>query len=311
VGAVVNKIDQEIVDRISEHFKVLRERADSVLQPPKPLKKYPDFKGVSFSRYNNMFGTDNLNLECYFYSGVFRWSEPNWEEITKEDVDIAVQTYEQGIEDWRKLAAETKKDNEEVIAHNKLQREHTTNMMKVLGIYPTYTTWGYKTSRSKNMTKTSHKAGFLGDLERVAPIQDLEYGKKLKILEAKKESILKFGERKVEEANKLREEKAKLQKQEEKTQELAFLRTKYTPDNPLSSNHEILLAILKKNKYLRLAHFLEANRNDWTCGYEYAEVGILGFNPDCDLDDLIVAEIQELVEDEYRYRRFNGAANQV
>lgn len=42
--------------------------------------------------------------------------------------------------------------------------------------------------------------------------------------------------------------------------------------------------ILEKNKYLRLAYFLEKNRNDWNDGCDYAETGLSGFAVESDED---------------------------
>ena len=44
--------------------------------------------------------------------------------------------------------------------------------------------------------------------------------------------------------------------------------------NPIATYHEILDAILKQNKYLYLAHYMAANRGDWSDGYSLAEQGL-------------------------------------
>ena len=56
-------------------------------------------------------------------------------------------------------------------------------------------------------------------------------------------------------------------------------------------------AIINKNKYLYLAHYLQKNRNDWSEGPNYAEIGLNHFTKDT-LDDLaIYSEIHDLIED--------------
>jgi hypothetical protein len=63
---------------------------------------------------------------------------------------------------------------------------------------------------------------------------------------------------------------------------------------PLYDLREILL---KKNKYLRLAYFLEKNRGDWTDGPSYAENGLSGFTVETLDDHLIFVDINDLIED--------------
>ena len=72
---------------------------------------------------------------------------------------------------------------------------------------------------------------------------------------------------------------------------MAMFRVKYTPDEPESDKQEILDAILEKNKYLRLAHYLRMNRGDWTDGYDYAETGLSGFVVETEVDSEIEKDI--------------------
>jgi hypothetical protein len=59
----------------------------------------------------------------------------------------------------------------------------------------------------------------------------------------------------------------------------------------------LLEAILRKNKYLYLAHYLSLNRGDWNDGYSYADTGLNGFTVETDEDKEIYADVCSYFED--------------
>lgn len=82
----------------------------------------------------------------------------------------------------------------------------------------------------------------------------------------------------------------------EDVHKLALLRAKYTPEDAMSGKYEILHAILEKDKYLNLAHHLEANRNDWNDGYWSAKRGLQGFTIDSNEDQEIYNCIYKITQ---------------
>lgn len=69
--------------------------------------------------------------------------------------------------------------------------------------------------------------------------------------------------------------------------------------DPLESDRNCILdALLAKDKYLRLAHYLERNRNDWSDGYHFARTGLNGFEVVSDDDQAIATEIGDLLDDD-------------
>lgn len=75
---------------------------------------------------------------------------------------------------------------------------------------------------------------------------------------------------------------------------LLVLRAKYG----LSDTANVLEELLGRNKYLRLAYWLERNRGDWSDGCDYARTGIDGFAPlESSTDSEIHSEIKRLCED--------------
>ena len=77
---------------------------------------------------------------------------------------------------------------------------------------------------------------------------------------------------------------------------MAVIIARYSFDNATTAK-DALEEILNQNKYLRLAHYLEMNRNDWNDGCSYAVAGLTGFNPETAEDNAILAEINNLCAD--------------
>lgn len=76
---------------------------------------------------------------------------------------------------------------------------------------------------------------------------------------------------------------------------LALLLAKYDLD--LDSEWEDLLyAVIGKNKYLHLAHYLRKNRGNWNDGCSYAETGLLGFEVETEQDQKIYDNIYHYIE---------------
>jgi hypothetical protein len=65
----------------------------------------------------------------------------------------------------------------------------------------------------------------------------------------------------------------------------------------MSSEWLIRENILKKDKYLALAYYLEKNRNDWNDGCRYAEIGLCMFTVETEEDQKIFDNIQEFIDD--------------
>jgi len=105
-----------------------------------------------------------------------------------------------------------------------------------------------------------------------------------------KDSIQKIYDtemKKIEEEKRKAEEEKKLKEQNRK---LALLLAKYDLDLDCDWN-DLLDEVINKNKYLRLAYYLEKNRNDWNNGCSYAEIGLNGFEVESDKDQEIYDDI--------------------
>jgi len=100
------------------------------------------------------------------------------------------------------------------------------------------------------------------------------------------------------EAERLAKEKEEAAKkaEREKNLNLGYLITKYKLDKDCEE-YEILDTILDKCKYLKLAHYLQKNRNDWNDGPDYAQLGLAGFTASSSTDEAIYREIYRLIND--------------
>ena len=72
---------------------------------------------------------------------------------------------------------------------------------------------------------------------------------------------------------------------------------KYGFDPVKTAESDLRDLLLSKNKYLRLAYYLERNRNDWNEGPDFAETGLSGFKIETADDQLIYDNIQGFITD--------------
>ncbi len=92
-----------------------------------------------------------------------------------------------------------------------------------------------------------------------------------------------------EEQRKKDQEKARI----EAASKRIALCLKYGFDPVKTDERDLRDLLLKKNKYLRLAYYLERNRGDWSEGPDFAESGLSGFTIDTPDDKLIYDDIQD------------------
>lgn len=93
---------------------------------------------------------------------------------------------------------------------------------------------------------------------------------------------------KIDQDKRKEEQNKKQQEVERKENErlLAFMLLKYELDITCDWD-DLQRAIINKNKYLYLAHYLMMNRGDWNDGYSYARTGLSGFKVETEQDQEI------------------------
>lgn len=287
---------KEVTDNLEVEISQLQSKLDETIPKPKKYLPYPETDGYKIY--------DDITIghsSSYFFIFKNYWG-------TFADKDIALDMLENRWKYIQQVVAKYEADcnivsqaNLEIIAHNNIVRDKITSIMKELGVPDTYYTKEYKTSRSSKLTETRHYAGYKGDLDRLMPVEkkSLDTVNLLSNLKRMYEEKLRAVR---DIANKAEAEKIKVTEMHE----LALLRAKYTPDNPISDVHTIRDVILSKDKYLMLGYWLMRNREDWSDGYGYAEVGVSQFKIENTEDAEIHASLTEIINRGYEEGDIDG-----
>lgn len=200
--------------------------------------------------------------------------------------------------------AQAEAQNEEVIAIVK-------RTLLGLGIAETYTTFGYKSSRSRTKTSQQHASGFLYDLTRCKPKSNVAAMRDLIQTRQREYSAMidRYMDKEREESKKrkqhLLEENATFMLTMiesvptlfEDMKELGIsLNERLLSSGPDDVSRkqvidrattEVIENLCKADKYFALAYHLELNRGDWTSGYSHAKTGLEYFMIESELDEQI------------------------
>lgn len=292
---VENELDK-IKGSLEKEMERLQSLADAQVQPPKSLHKYTDHtkSEYKYSRFDNMWGTFDLTLDYYF------WRNSSWSKkvVTQEGLDSALAQFDSAVEKWKSDNLEAYEANQEVIKHNTLQYERVRTIMKTLGVKEMFTRSYFKTSRSRKMTTERTAAKWPSEVRDALPMKcgwEDVMGKFKKRREQIENFGLKLIKEQEEKVRKEAAEKERKEKEEKRLKTLAVLGAKYDLGIEAEPD-DIQEAIINQCKYLRLAHFMELNRSDWTDGYSYAEMGLERFNVESPQDQEIYDDVQECIE---------------
>jgi len=266
VIAVIDKLENEIT------------RLTKLLEEEIPVPMKMNDKKINLSSYN-VYGTGYNDSTLNTVSSWFQYKPyyGNWELLkTVDELDIRKSHILNVISQYETDLKARCEETEVVVSHNTVVQSKIRQLMEKIGITEVYQVYDYETTRSKNKKWLRQQSGYVADLNREAPIFNSfkNYAENVKRLKDTLETEYSKVKQAIQKAE--REEQAK-KTAAENVHKLALLRAKYTPDDAMASANDILLTILGKDKYLHLAHFLEANRGDWSDGYWYAEKGLDGF----------------------------------
>lgn len=222
--------------------------------------------------------------------------ERNWHYVYiyfKEDSTDSLENMVTFIEAMAQADKETHKQNVEKVRINQTTEKRLFDILEQVGISSTY--YGYKTSRSRDTTKMYYS--FPSEIRKQIPTNYSE----TRLDDLRKSLIDKVKKIWNDETYKMKQkrmEKEKAEKEKEQNKKLALLLAKY--DLELTDSWEDLEdVIINKNKYLRLAYYLEKNRNDWTSGYDYAESGLSCFRAESEIDHKIEEDIESYMYDNW------------
>lgn len=286
----VNKLIKQLEDVYNKQHKVMADKLEQEFPTPMTLKEFPKKSDYEIHRKATLGSSTND-----------WWKVPSyWDRL--EDI-TSVEKLDERREKIKSLTEQYIKDCQEVydfnlpaIQNNKAIVDKVSSIMRGLGVKDTYQYSYFKTNRSTHRTTETKSAGYFADLERTFKTSQLSVPKFTDVVGHYFDGYnSKYEELKRTILDKQRkEEQERIKKEQEHG--VALLRAKYTPDDAMSEASDILEGLLSKCKYLRLAHYLEKNRNCWSDGYDYAECGISGFDVETEEDKEIEAEIQGIID---------------
>lgn len=181
--------------------------------------------------------------------------------------------------------------NKPAIENNELIVKGMMGMMNKFGVRSSWSTYAYKSSRSRLKTEQRQNSTWPTDISISVPTDD-GYASLLDTIEKCKKQIETW---KISETKKLNDQlKIEQQKQKEsdKTKWLAYYQIKYKlqPDSLFT---DVINEILKKDKYLMLGYWLRKNKGG---GHSYAETGLESFVVETDIDKSIYVDIQYQID---------------
>lgn len=300
-----------ITDAVEKQLSNMQAKADEVFPKVQQLVKFP-------SKYD--YKVDNIatiehSEHWWDYKGCWGAATPltSLDGLTKRKDALLVK-----VDEWTAACAIVEAQNKSAIDNNLVIHNKVKQIMTQLGIPDHYYEKDTK-SRARYPKNIERRAGYIDDLSRNVPItQWSSYKSDAQTLKQRiEESYLVAYKKLFDEQNKADKEKAK----KDNEAKVAYYKVKYKCD-PVADIRSVLDEILLKDKYLRLAHWLQKNREDWSDGYDYAEIGIDGFAYESDLDSDIIECINEILakEDidgryfrdcEYNYNVLFGMADET
>jgi hypothetical protein len=280
---------KKVTENLEFEIETMKSKLDEVIPKPKKYLEYPQLKNYTIHRgkypCDLSYSVENMFV---FYDMWGSQKEPSMAELSVRRDDIISE-----IIKYESACVPITEQNNLILEYNSKVREKVDTIMSELGVLKYYSTFEFKTSRSNKRTEIKHTAGYVGDLTRligVPPQPKINFEQ----LRSRVNAYYLSKEKEAKEKQRLLELE---QKKKQQIHELALLRAKYTPSNADSTKQEILDELLSKDKYLKLAYYLEENRNDWSDGYSYAEYGIDSFTVECDDDARMVESLQKTISE--------------
>lgn len=194
------------------------------------------------------------------------------------------------IREVMRQAVETKAANDKAIAANAAIYAEAVAYLTNLGLKPETRKWNGR--KRKTVTEPSDWTLLIGTQIPRADGRN-EFDTKVK-------SLLHECDVRESDAKKAAEMEQRMIEQDRKRKErdatVAVLGSKYGLPLTVEYN-EVLAAILEKDKYLRLAHWMERNREDWNDGSHYADIGLRTFAVETDQDREVYRDIDGYITD--------------
>ena len=285
----VNVSAKEVDTKAAGYVDIVKQSIDALLKEIETLTAKLNVENGVMSDVNR------ISFSGQWVSNIMHYDNSYYGNSWK----VAVARARETVAGWRDKAEKTHAANIEAIANNKKARARIEAVMSAIGIPQTYTTYEYETKRSCNKTAIKHLAGYPGDMDRWLPTDDNYAGEMKRYVELEKQ-IDEFerkmqAEERQQAAESARREQEEIQKRKADLEFVALL-SKYGLSIE-SDWYTLFDVILESNKYLHLAHYMRANRNDWTEGPSLAEHGLMGFVVETETDREIYEQVSSCISD--------------
>lgn len=286
----------QAVKAVQEQFEKLEATLLSLkAQPPKKVEgRLPSFEKVSsnWSLFNRTFRVTPKHVaKCFLKDSGYYSANTLYSSDFKERV---LSTYDKAVEEYKSLCAPYIEEVESAVKHNLEQIESVKTFMASIGIHANYSTYEVK-PRRKSPVKVDHVAGFVEDLNRVFPTNNLrsEYDRAMDLLKVRRAEIEKAIDNEISEAAKIEAEKKAEKQKEENLKKLITLAIVYECETNIG---DVLKAIISRCKYLELADAMYNTRNDWSTGFGLVESVLPCFKIENPEDRSIVEELSSILE---------------
>lgn len=285
---------QEITDVLRGEIDKLSKKADENIPVVMTIGSFPDIRNfeISTGRRNNKNTTLAWPDKWFNFYNWEGFICPPW---SQELIDERYSKISSVIDEFEEAQKSAEEANLPAVENNKAIREKISLIMEHLGIPSSYSVYELPSPRSHKKEWVRKTAGWVSDLNRCVPISVQGVKQDISQLRGK---LTQMYDKAVSE---LRVREREKQKEEDKARELhtlALLRAKYCPDNAFADASEVLDFILGKDKYLRLAYYLECTRNDWSEGFGAAEYALSKFVVETQEDQEIYDDISGCFVDE-------------
>lgn len=289
---IINTVE-EALDFVLKEFDSYKKKTDETIPSIKKLIPY-DIKPFDILNYRLQYVT---NTGTYRGSYASYYNDCNTSCKTIDQIKARQEALLVYLDSILPKLEETKLQNEQIIEHNKTVIAKINMFMQTVGIPDSYQERDLK-SRARVPKYIRHTAGYKGDITRNIPTVDSSYKGIVFNIDNKKKEVDKWASSAIASITELEKAKEQSDLEQKKLHTLATLRVKYNLDFS-ATEEEILDCILSKCKYLKLAHYLLKNREDWNDGPYWASVGLDSFTVggDNDHDQKILDCLEPLISD--------------
>lgn len=284
------KNTDEALEYIKSHMNDLQHKLDIAIEKPKPLLNYNSISNHDIFKYSREYISNNgtyCNLSFRYKS----YDECN----TLDSINARYDGLINVISSFNDEIEKIKNENTSIIGHNKKVVSNITQMMKMIGIPNSYSERDLS-SRARNPKYINKRAGYLSDLERNIKTSDSGYNNLQAKIKQFTDSLTKWRDNGIDKINVDMKIKIDNENKINKEKLLAVLKIKYNVDF-LGDEQDVIQTLLDKCKYLKLAHYLSKNRNDWSDGPYYASIGLDSFSIDNDEDRKIYDSVNYNIKD--------------